>query len=98
MPHLSKATAHIPGRERAPMARDRTVTRTASNPLKQVGADDRSSRLTESLGRKGSTKTTKQAEREGLVQSLSSNRGRTKAAFSSLRNIPGSLRSQTDGG
>nr|XP_036859073.1 protein Shroom3 isoform X3 [Manis javanica] len=64
----------------------------------QVGEDRRSSRPSEprdsDFYQDHNANLRQRLEREGLGQSLSSNFGRTKSAFSSLQNIPESLRRQ----
>ncbi|XP_055153234.2 protein Shroom3 isoform X4 [Symphalangus syndactylus] len=62
----------------------------------QAGEDKRSSRLSEpwegDFQEDHNANLWRRLEREGLGQSLSSNFGKTKSAFSSLQNIPESLR------
>ncbi|XP_053444324.1 protein Shroom3 isoform X2 [Nycticebus coucang] len=64
----------------------------------QMGKDKRLSRLSEpwegDFQEHHNTNLPRRLEREGLCQSLSSNFGKTKSAFSSLQNIPESLRRQ----
>ncbi|XP_044244088.2 protein Shroom3 isoform X4 [Ursus arctos] len=65
----------------------------------QVGEDKRSSRPSEpwegDLHEDHNANLQQRLERESLGQSLSNNFGRTKSAFSSLQNIPESLRRQS---
>ncbi|XP_003790113.2 protein Shroom3 [Otolemur garnettii] len=64
----------------------------------QMGKDKRLSRLSEpwegEVQEDHNANLPQRLEREGLCQSLSSNFGKTKSAFSSLQNIPESLRRQ----
>ncbi|XP_058403287.1 protein Shroom3 isoform X2 [Diceros bicornis minor] len=68
-------------------------------PAWQVGEDKRSSRPSEpwesNFHEDHNANLRQRLEREGLSQSPSSNFGKTKSAFSSLQNIPESLRRQS---